>query len=90
MFLAVESYSVSPLAILLTNQGFVNQPGQNFGAMICRMQERASIFLVGVRGPLFSSVAARGADGPPDALGRGWQFDMFDAELGERIDHRVR
>jgi hypothetical protein len=28
MFLAVESYSVSPLAIMLTNQGFVNQPGQ--------------------------------------------------------------
>src|SRR3984893_7153200 len=39
---------------------------------------------------LFSSIAARGADGPPDALGRGWQFDMLDAELGERIDDRVR
>ena len=35
---------------------------------------------------LLSSIAARGADGPPDALGRGWQFDMLDAELGERID----
>jgi hypothetical protein len=39
---------------------------------------------------LFSSIAARGADGLPDALGRGWQFDVLDAELGERIDDRVR
>src|SRR5215813_327065 len=39
---------------------------------------------------LFSSIEARGADGLPDALGRGWQFDVLDAELGESIDDRVR
>jgi hypothetical protein len=31
---------------------------------------------------LFGSISARGVDGIPDALGRGWQFDMLDAELG--------
>jgi YD repeat-containing protein len=36
--------------------------------------------------PTCSSTVARSRP----SLGRGWQFDMFDAELGERIDHRVR
>ena len=30
---------------------------------------------------LFGSMSARGADGVPDALRCGWQFDMFDTEL---------
>src|SRR5712671_4140129 len=33
---------------------------------------------------------ATDVDGIPDALGRGWQFDMLDAELGERINDGVR
>ena len=35
-------------------------------------------------------MSARGADGVPDALRCGWQFDMFDTELGERVYDSVR
>jgi hypothetical protein len=39
---------------------------------------------------LFGSISARGANGVPDALGYGWQFDKFDAELGQRVCDGVR